>query len=382
MRRILLIIALSVVVLLGGKVEAQILETEASHAAILDYETGDVLWEKNGYTPMIPASMTKLMTARLVFERLRSGELALTDTFTTSENAWRRGGWASGGSTMGLAIGDTPTIEELLRGIIILSGNDACIVVAEGISGTEDAFAREMTALAQRMGLDSANFLNSTGLNDEGHEISPVDLANLARETITDFPDFYAFYSETAYEWRGISQPNRNPLLGRVEGADGLKTGHLEVSGYGLTASAERDDVRRIVVLNGMASEADRAREAERLMRLAFSSFETRTLTPQTVNLPPIPVYMGEAKTVAVTLAEPLQFTGYRRSFADATAEIVYIGPIEAPLEGGEKVAEFVITLPGREPIVSDVVTSHPIARNGFVGRVLDGLNVLLTGGE
>lgn len=360
----------------------QILESEASHAAILDHETGDVLWEQNGDVAMIPASMTKLMTARLVFERLRTGELELTDTFVTSENAWRRGGWASGGSTMGLAIGDTPTIEELLRGIIILSGNDACIVVAEGISGTEDAFAREMTALARRMGLESATFLNSTGLDQDGHEISAIDLARLARQTIMDFPEFYSFYAEQSYEWRGISQPNRNPLLGRVEGADGLKTGHLEVSGYGLTASAERDGVRRIVVLNGMASEADRAREAERLMRLAFNSFETRTLTPQTVNLPTLPVYMGEADTVAVTLAEPLCITGYRRGFEDATTEIVFNGPIEAPLDEGQTVATFIVSMPGRDPVSVDVVTAHPIARTGFMGLVLDGLNSLITGGE
>ena len=361
---------------------AQGLETQASHAAIMDYDTGEVLWEQNGETPMIPASMTKLMTARLVFERLRAGELQLTDTFTTSENAWRRGGWASGGSTMGLAIGDTPTIEELLRGIIILSGNDACIVVAEGISGTEEAFAREMTALAQRMGLESANFLNSTGLHQDGHEISAVDLAHLARSTIMDYPEFYAFYSERAYEWRGISQPNRNPLLGRVDGADGLKTGHLEISGYGLTASAERDGVSRIVVLNGMESEGARALEAERLMRLAFTSFETRTLTPETVRLPTLPVYMGEASTVAVNLAEPLRITAYRRAFDDAVTEVVYTAPLEAPLEAGQTVGQFVVSLPGRDPIASNIVTSHPIERTGFIGLVLDGLNSIITGGE
>ena len=360
---------------------AQSIETEASHAAIMDHVTGEVLWEKNGFEPMIPASMTKMMTAHVVFDRIRSGELDLTDTFTVSENAWRKGGWASGGSTMGLAVGDEPTIEELLRGVIILSGNDACIVLAEGISGTEEAFAREMTAVAQRMGLETASFRNTTGLDEDGHRISAVDQARLARLTIEDFPEFYQLYAEPAYEWRGIRQPNRNPLLGRVEGADGLKTGHLEISGYGLTASALRGEDRRIVVINGMASEGDRAREAERLMRLAFSAFETRTLTADNLVLPTLPVWLGERDTIGVELPEPLVISGQKRAFTEARVEIVYDGPLEAPIAEGARVAQLVVTLPDRPTVTADLVATEAVARTGFLGRVLDGMNRLITGG-
>lgn len=378
-----LITALLVVPILAAvpSAKAQSLSSEASHVVIMDHATGDILWEKNGFEPMIPASMTKIMTAYLVFDRVRSGELALTDTFTVSENAWRKGGWASGGSTMGLAVGDQPTVEELLRGVIILSGNDACIVLAEGISGTEEIFAEEMTAMARRMGLDSATFRNSTGLDEEGHRISAVDLARLARHTIEDFPEFYELYAETEYEWRGISQPNRNPLLGRMEGADGLKTGHLEVSGYGLTASAERDGERRIVVLNGMEDRSARAQEAERLMRLAFAAFETRTIDPQQLSLPRLPVWLGTMPDVGLELREPVRLSGSRRAFDAGQAEIVYEGPLEAPVESGSKVARLVLTLPDTTPVEVPLYATESVAREGFVGRTLEGLSQVLSGG-
>ncbi|MEM9738428.1 MAG: D-alanyl-D-alanine carboxypeptidase family protein [Pseudomonadota bacterium] len=360
---------------------AQGFESEASHAVIMDHASGVVLWEKNGSDAMIPASMTKMMTAYLVFERIETGEIATTDQFTVSENAWRKGGWSSGGSTMGLAIGDQPTVEELLRGVIILSGNDACIVLAEGISGTEEAFAREMTALAQRMGLDSASFKNATGLDDEGHHISARDLAILAQKSIEVFPEFYALYAEETYEWRGISQANRNPLLGRMDGVDGLKTGHLSVSGYGLTASAVRDDQRRIIVLNGMESEADRAREAERLMRLAFTAFETRYLKPADLSLPTVPVWLGTSQTLSIELAEPVLIGGAKRDFAEGKVEIVYDGPLEAPISAGDPVGNLIISLPNRDPISTPLIASEDIPKNDFVGRVLDGLNRVITGG-
>ncbi|MEL6662454.1 MAG: D-alanyl-D-alanine carboxypeptidase family protein [Pseudomonadota bacterium] len=367
--------------LVSSPAQAQGFESEATHAVIMDHATGEILWEKNGYDAMIPASMTKMMTAHVVFERIETGEIALTDQFTVSENAWRKGGWASGGSTMGLAIGDQPTVEELLRGVIILSGNDACIVLAEGISGTEEAFAREMTALAQRMGLESASFRNTTGLDEEGHRISAVDLAKLAQASIEQYPQFYDLYAEDAYEWRGIRQPNRNPLLGRMGGVDGLKTGHLEVSGYGLTASAERNGARRIVVLNGMASEADRAREAERLMRLAFTAFETRYIKPADLALPALPVWMGASDSVDIVLAEPFVIGGAKRDFADGKVELVYDGPLEAPIAQGDEVARMVVSLPGRDPMVMPVLAAGSVEKTDFIGRVLDGLNTVITGG-
>jgi len=358
------------------------LQTEATHAAILDYDTGTVLFEKNGSDPMIPASMTKMMTAHVVFDRLERGEISLSDRFVTSERAWREGGWASGGSTMGLGIGDEPTVEELLRGVIVLSGNDACIVLAEGISGSEAAFADEMTALAQNLGLSSATFKNSTGLNADDHRISAIDLAKLAQIQIEQFPDYYAFYNERSYEWRGISQPNRNPLLGRFDGVDGLKTGHLEISGYGLTASADREGERRIIVLNGMESEARRSQEAERLMRLAFSAFETRTLEPGEDPLGEIDVWLGVQRKVPVGLKDALDVSAHKRAFDAAKAEIVFDGPLQAPITEGDQIGQLVITLDGQPDITAPVVALKSVSKLGFLGRVAEGLNRMMTSSD
>ncbi len=378
-RRLFFLIAILVLAPLAS---AQLIDSDASHAVILDHETGDVLWHKNGEALMIPASMTKMMTAHLVFDRVKSDELEFDQTFTVSENAWRKGGWASGGSTMGLAVGDQPTVAELLRGVIILSGNDACIVLAEGISGSEAAFAREMTALAREMGLDSATFENATGLNDENHRISAIDLARLARLTMLEHPEFYPLYAQPDYEWRGISQPNRNPLLGRMEGVDGLKTGHLEASGYGLTASGVQDGVRRIIVINGMDSEAERAQEAERLMRLAFSAFATRQIDPVRLDLPALDVWMGARSSVPVELQQAAQLTAHKRAFADAVAEIVYQGPLEAPILAGEEVARLIVMMEGEQRLDLPLVAAEDVPRIGFVGKVLEGLRLKIEGGE
>ncbi|MEM9054420.1 MAG: D-alanyl-D-alanine carboxypeptidase family protein [Pseudomonadota bacterium] len=376
---------LSLALALGSAVPvalAQIIDTPAEHAVIMDFESGEVLYAKNGETPMIPASMTKMMTAHVVFDRLERGEITLADTFTVSENAWRKGGWATGGSTMGLKIGEQVSVEDLLRGVIVLSGNDACIVLAEGLSGSEEAFAREMTELAQSMGLTSASFKNSSGLDAEGHHISAADLARLAQQEISKFPAYYSYYAEPEMTWNGITQQNRNPLLGRMQGADGLKTGHLSVSGYGLTASAVRDGERRIIVINGLETQADRAREAERLMRLAFTAFETRSVTNPDKRLADLDVWMGEQRTVGVRMAEPLSVIAHKRAFAQGQSEIVYQGPLEAPIAAGDEVAMLRVTLEGREPLEVPLVAMESIGRLDFLGRAIEGLSRKMEGGE
>ena len=377
-----LILLLSPVLVHSQTASAPIIETDAEQAVILDFETGSVLFAKNGDMLMTPASMTKMMTAQVVFDRLKRGEIGLTDTFTTSENAWRKGGWQSGGSTMGLAIDDEPTVEELLRGVIVLSGNDACIVLAEGLSGSEEAFAREMTALARDLGLETATFENATGLYGDNHRISAIDLARLAKIQIEQFPEFYAFYNERSYEWRGISQPNRNPLLGKISGVDGLKTGHLEVSGYGLTASGVQNGQRRVVVVNGLESEARRAQESERLMRLAFTAFESRVIEPSAEPIAEVPVWMGVQRSVPVGLEAPLVVSGHKRSFDGMKTEIVFDGPLEAPIAVGSRIGEVVITLPGQAPVRTGVVALRDVLELGYFGRVAEGLNQMLTAND
>lgn len=368
-------LVLLALIMASAAATAQIIDTKADYAVILDQESGELLYSKNGDELMIPASMTKIMTASVVFDRISRGEISLEDTFTVSENAWRKGGWATGGSTMGLKIGETPTVRDLLRGVIVLSGNDACIVLAEGISGSEEAFAREMTALAQSYGLTSANFVNTSGLDAPDHRISAADLARLAQLEIKNFPEFYAYYAEEEMTWNGIRQINRNPLLGKMDGVDGLKTGHLSVSGYGLTASALRDGERRIIVINGLESSQERALEAERLMRLAFSAFATRTVPASEGRMAELDVWMGTARMVGVALSEPLSVTAHNRAFEAGRSEIVYQGPLEAPIMAGDEIAQLVVTIEGKDPITAPLVATESVDRLDFFGKAIEGLS-------
>ena len=360
---------------------AQMIDTPAEFAVIIDHETGQILYSKRGDELMIPASMTKMMTAFVVFELIERGEISLTDKFTVSEDAWRRGGFPSGTSTMGLKPRDTPTVEELLHGVITMSGNDACIVLAEGISGSEAAFSARMTQIAHDLGLSTVNFVNSTGLEGEGHVVSAADLAKLAKMTIDKYPQYYSWYSLPSYTWREYTQANRNPLL-EVAGADGLKTGHLESSGYGLTASAVRDGVRRTIVINGLPTMAARAQEAERLMRVALQSFELKTIGPETVILPDVPVWLGAQTSVPVSLAEPVKIVGHKAAFSKAKAELVLDGTVRAPVKKGDVVATFVVTLDGQEPVTAPVIAEADIRKLGFVGQAIAGIGTLMKSGD
>ncbi|MFP4518296.1 MAG: D-alanyl-D-alanine carboxypeptidase family protein [Oceanicaulis sp.] len=331
MRRLFVFAAVCLAMLAPGAAWSQSFETEASHAVIMDFETGDILFSKNADEPMPPASMSKLMTALMVFEALETGELAMETELPVSENAWRKGGSASGSSTMFLEVGSRATVRELLQGIIVQSGNDACIVAAEAIGGTEDNFADMMTERARELGLESANFENATGWPNPDHVISAADLARLARHIIQEYPGYYGIYEQEAFTYNGIRQFNRNPLLGLFPGADGLKTGHTSESGYGLVASAEQDGERRIVVFNGLESSQARADTAERLMRAAFNQFEMVDIVKAGAQIGEAEIYLGKAETIALRAAEGLRLGMHRRAVDDYTAEIVYEGPVEAP---------------------------------------------------
>ena len=359
----------------------QIIDTEADYAVIMDHESGDILWSKEGDTPMIPASMTKMMTAYFVFDLISQGEITLDTEMVVSEDAWRRGGFPSGTSTMGLRPKERPTVRELLQGMIVMSGNDACIVLAQGIAGSEEAFARQMTERAHELGLSSVNFVNTTGLEGDGHVVSAADLARLARLIIEDYPEYYGWYSQASYTWGEYTQANRNPLLGTMDGADGLKTGHLDISGYGLTASAVRDGKRRTIVINGVPSKQARAREAERLMRMAFSAFETRTIAADNQRLAELDVWMGEARKVGVKLAESRDVTAHKRSFVRGTSEIVHDRLIEAPIAEGDQIATLIVTIEGQDPIELPLLATESVARLGFMGRAVEGLSRMLEGG-
>lgn len=350
-------------------VSAAPLETAAKQAIIIDHDTGIVLFEKDARRPMPPASMTKIMTAYMVFEALERGDIQEDTLFTVSEEAWRRGGVQSGSSTMFLKLGSQVPVIDLIRGVIIQSGNDACIVLAEGLAGSEDAFARRMTERAREMGLQSATFRNATGWPDEGHEISASDLATLSRDLIARFPDRYKIYSERSFTWNGISQGNRNPLLGSFTGADGIKTGSTSVSGYGLVGSALRDGERRTIVVNGLGSQSERASVAREVMSAAFRDFDIKSLYQPGDQIGFIPVYMGKAEDVGVVVRDDIQI-GFERTDRDEIKARIDYTPAVAPVEAGSKIADLVVTKSGEEVGRYPLYATDAVARKGFFGRV------------
>ncbi|MGJ3232389.1 MAG: D-alanyl-D-alanine carboxypeptidase family protein [Oceanicaulis sp.] len=381
MRRLFVFAALCLAMLAPAGARAQGFETEASHAVIMDFGSGDVLFSKNGDEPMPPASMSKLMTALMVFEALESGELSMETELPVSETAWRRGGSASGSSTMFLEVGSRATVRDLLQGIIVQSGNDACIVVAEAIGGTEENFADMMTERAQELGLETANFENATGWPDPDHRISPLDLARLAAHIIEEYPGYYGIYEQEEFTYNGIRQFNRNPLLGVFPGADGLKTGHTSESGYGLVASAEQDGERRIVVFNGLESSQARADTAERLMRAAFNEFEMVEIVEAGAQVGEAELYMGQAETVPLRAVDGLRVGLHRRSADDFTAEVVYDGPVSAPVAEGDQIARLEVTLPDGRTRSVPLEAAANVERKGLFGRAGESLLRMIRGG-
>ena len=323
-------------------------QTKAPHAVIMDYETGEVLYEKGARAAIPPASMTKIMTADMVFEALKNGTVTPDTEFQVSEEAWRRGGVKSGSSTMFLKVKSSVRVEDLLRGIIIQSGNDACIVVAEGLAGSETEFADQMTARAKAIGLESASFRNSTGWPHPEHKISAFDLAQLARHSIKTYPEYYSIYGEKSFTWNEIKQGNRNPLLGKFTGADGMKTGSTEASGYGLVGSAERAGKRRIVVINGLESKSDRADVSLRLMSAAFSQFKIYELYKSGDVIGDVDVYMGAAEKVKVRIDQNVQ-AGIFRGDRTKISSVMMSKPAVAPIAVGDHIADMIISVPGRE---------------------------------
>lgn len=345
---------------------AMALETEASHAVLVDYDTGQTLLAKQADVKMHPSSMSKLMTSYIVYQRLKEGAITLEDTFRVSEKAWRMQG-----SKMFVHVGDLVSVEDLLKGIVVQSGNDACIVVAEGISGSEEAFAELMNETAKEIGLTQSHFTNATGWPDENHQMSARDLAILAERIIKDFPQYYDFYSLQSYTYSDITQPNRNRLLGNDIGVDGLKTGHTEVAGYGITLSAKHPDSGRrlILVVNGLASDNARVEEGDRLLRWGFQSFENLTIAKAGKPLAEAKVWLGKKARVALTTAEDVALTLPTAKRKDITFTLRYDGPIAAPITQGAELAELVITAPEMEPRVVKLVAAEDVAALSGIGR-------------
>ncbi len=356
---------------------AAAIETTAREAILVEVETGTVLLEQNPDASMPPASMSKVMTTYMVFEQLKDGRLKLDDEFLVSEAAWRKGG-----SKMFVEVGKKVRIEDLLRGVIVQSGNDACIVLAEGISGTEEAFAEEMTERAREIGLTDSTFTNATGWPDPNHRMTARDLAALARLIIENFPEYYSYYGEKEFTWSGIRQPNRNPLLYKSLGVDGLKTGHTEEAGYGLTASAERDGRRVILVLNGLESEKARAEESARLINWAFREFDNYTLFQPGEVVEEAPVWLGAEASVPLVIPEGLTLTLSRKARSTMEVKVSYVSPIPAPIAEGQRLATLTLRLPGSEPMMVPLRAGRAVGQLGFFGRLNAGLKYLIFGAQ
>ena len=350
--------------------------TPAPYAVIMDFETGAVLFEKDADTPVGPSSMSKLMTVAIVFEKLKNGELKLTDEFSVSEKAWRE----KEGSSMWVRVDTKIPVIDLLRGIIVQSGNDACIVVAENIAGTEAAFADLMTKKAREWGLKNSKFVNSTGLPDENQKMSTRDLAILARKIIQDYPEQYKLFAEREFTWEKIRQPNRNPLLASFKGADGLKTGHTEENGFGLVGSAVVNGERRIIVVNGLPSDKDRAIESERLMRVAFNDFTKRTLYKSGDIAGDALVFAGKAPTVPLVTKEDIAMILHRSNAQSVAAKIVYEGPVEAPIAEGQQIGYLRISVADGDAREFPLFAGKSVKAIGPLGRIALGVRHLIGG--
>lgn len=357
--------AASMSILTAGSANAQAFETSAKHAYVVDLSTNTVLLDKDGDVPMPPASMSKLMTVYLTMERLKKGSLSLDDKFLVSEKAWKKGG-----SKMFVRVGDRVSIRKLLQGIVVQSGNDACIVIAEGIAGSEDAFARMMTEKAKELGLKDSHFANATGWPDPGQRMSARDLATLATDIIKDFPDYYHFFGEKEFTYNNIKQGNRNPLLYHDVNADGLKTGHTENAGYGLVGSAKRGDRRIVEVLAGMSSVRERAQESLRVLEWAFRAFDDYSFFKKGETVTNADVWLGREKSVPLIIPRDLKLTLQRATRSGLKVSVKMMEPIPAPIKKGAQLATLVVSAPNFKTLNIPLLAGEDVQKLGFVGRI------------
>ncbi|MEQ8307734.1 MAG: D-alanyl-D-alanine carboxypeptidase family protein [Hoeflea sp.] len=334
------LLLLSLLLFMAGTAfsRAQLFETRAAQAYMIDADTGTILFSKNEDELVPPASLAKLMTMEVVFHAIRTGRLTLEDTFQVSENAWRTGGAASRTSTMFAELNSSIRLEDLIQGVIVQSANDGCIIIAEGMAGSEENFARLMTERAREIGLTRSVFGNASGLPHPDSKVSMKDLVTLARHIHATYPEFYRYYSQPEFTWNGIRQRNRNPLLRLDIGVDGMKTGFTEESGYGIVASINRDGRRLFMAMSGLSSERERAEEARKMLEWGVRAFERRTLFAEDEIIGELSVYGGESGAV-VKAEGPIDIFVPITNPDRMTARISYRWPLRAPVEAGSEVA-------------------------------------------
>ena len=350
-------------------------DTSAKQAFLIDFDTNQVLFEKNADVLMPPASMSKIMTAYLAFEEIKSGRLKLEDKILISENAWRKGG-----SKMFVKVNDEVAVSDILRGIIVQSGNDAAIALAEHLQGSEAAFADKMTKKARDLGLKKAKFKNATGWPDEEHKITARELGLLAKLTIMNFPNLYPIYAEKSFTFNNIKQGNRNPLLYDGSGSDGLKTGRTRAAGYGLTASVSKAGRRLVMVLNGMKSSSERKREARKLIEWGFREFDNYKIFEKGEIVTDIDVWLGTDKRVSAFIKEETILTVRRMDSEKVKTTVHYEEPLAAPIKQGQIVGTLKIKVPNQTLREYPLFAKQSIEKLGFWGRIVAAFNYLVWG--
>lgn len=362
-------------------------DTTAPVAYMVDLSSGAVLYSKDANRRMPPASMAKMMTVHVAFDMIKKGELKLDQMIEVRPETWKKWHGPAAGSTMFLSTGEKVSVENLLKGIVTLSGNDACVVLAEGISGTEEAFVQRMNDAAKRIGLTNSRFGNSNGWPDEGRTyVTAQDLAMLAKATIENHPDLYKrFYALKEFTWgktlgsnADITQANRDPLLGRVAGADGLKTGHTDEAGYGFTGSAEQNGRRLVMVVAGLDSFNGRITESVKFMDWGFKAWTAKPLFPKGKRVETADVQLGDAATVGLVAPRNLAVTLPAGAAANMSVKVVYDGPVKAPIEAGQHIANLVVTTPETGAQTLPLVAENDVGEAGFFGRLWAGLKSLV----
>jgi serine-type D-Ala-D-Ala carboxypeptidase (penicillin-binding protein 5/6) len=365
----------------GAKKEEGGFDGDAPTAILMEATSGSILFEKNADELRAPSSMMKLMTAEVVFHAVKQGDIKLSDEYRISENAWRRGGAPAGGSTMFAALNSKVSVDDLLHGAIIQSGNDSCIALAEGMAGNERIFATDiMTKRARELGLTQSTFANSNGLPDPGNKMTVRELANLARHIILDYPEFYKLFGEKEFTWNKIRQQNRNPLLNSLEGADGLKTGYTKEGGYGMVGSAVQNGTRLIVVVNGLEDPDDRATEAKKMLEWGFRNFETRALFAAQQTLGYAKVFGGESRSVKLSSPEPIKVMVQKNGNEKLLARVIYSGPVRAPVETGQKIGVIRVWRGANIAMEAPVFAAETIATGSTIRKAIDGVSELVIG--
>lgn len=343
---------------------AAVEDTKAREAVLVDLNTNTVLLDKDSGQRMPTSSMSKVMTLYVVFDALKQGTIKLDDLFTVSERAWKMGG-----SRMFLEIGSKVKVEDLIQGVAIQSGNDATVVLAEGVAGDEQAFVDRMNMMAKTMGMENSHFMNASGWPDPDHYSTPKDLSILAERVMEDFPDYFHYFSEKEFTYNGIYQPNRLPLLGKLRGADGLKTGHAEEAGYGLIGTAQRDGRRLVLVINGLRSSEERSVESIRLLEWGFHNFKNVTVLKSGDKVAAAKVWLGNKTEVPLVAAEDVVFSVPVFKTKDVTMKLSYTEPVRAPVKKGDAIATLTVNVPDQDPKEITLVAGDDVNPKNIFGK-------------